>query len=139
MASPSRPPGSWTGYPKVGAPDSANYNTALQGMAKVGNPRIPMGQSALQSDVQPVLKGKLRKKGDASGGSDANLGRAVVKPHVMANEHNGPRFGIRVKMPAQIQEVTTPYSNGRIVPGVMGQRNAGFDDSLRNYGANGVM
>jgi hypothetical protein len=131
---PQRSAGNWTGYPAV-TTNSDSEAQALAGMAKIGNPRMPMGQQAIQlGSVATPMRGKLvQKSGNSKGGNDAGFGVKANKSNGMANEHNGPRFGITVKMPGGFQEKSEVQGNGKIVPSVMGQR-PNFDNQVGMYG-----
>lgn len=134
MAQPERSPGNWAGYPQV-TTNTDSTSGALAGMARVGNPRMPMGQQAIQlSDVAQPLRGKLvSKKGNSKGGTSAGFGVKANKSNGLANEHNGPRFGVRVKLPGGFQELAEVQGNGKIVPSIMGQR-PNFSNQVSMYG-----
>lgn len=127
----SRSAGSWTGYPAV-TTNTDSTSGALAGMAKVGNPRVPMGQGAIQATAAPVLKGKLVSKGHSKDSTPQGI--KGYKTNVLANEHMGARHGISVKMPGGTQENANLQANGRIVPNVMGQR-PNFNSQVDSYGS----
>lgn len=115
--------------------NSDSTQGALAGMAKVGNPRIPMGQGAITlSSVAPPLKGKLVPKGHGKGGDYSGMGTTGNKTGVLANEHLGARHGISVRIPAGMQQSQQVLANSRIVPNVMGSR-PNFDEQVMSYGS----
>lgn len=126
-------------FDSVGSRGRVNLPTpeeALAGMAAVGSPRVPMGNSVV-SDVRNVsgapTRGTLvpRKNTQAGAVPPVSPGLPAYRDAV-PQERLGAQYRVSAAVPAPIMpEATATQANGRIVPPVL-HREESFEDSARN-------
>jgi hypothetical protein len=115
---------------------------ALAGMAKVGNPRVPMGNAAytLQGGYTPSKNTTLRPKGGAQAG-DPTPPTAIRKTGryplpAGSGDRNGAGFRVQAVFPPhQSPEAGLTQANGRVVRSAVNRSQPSFSDgSERSYG-----
>jgi hypothetical protein len=110
----------------LGSPDEA-----LAGMAKVGKPRVPMGDSALKDAKFPSATDtgrtmKMPRKNTQAG--DPTLESKPSRSNVSV-ERMGPAFGVRVNIAAPVSaEASSTQANGRIIRSAVYRSNENFND-----------
>jgi len=114
---------------------------ALAGMAKVGNPRQPMGNAAytLQGGYTPSKNTVLRKKGGAQAG-DPTPPTAVRKTGAYplpagSGDRNGAGYRVQAVFPPhQSPEAGFTQANGKVVRSAVNRSQPAFSDgSERSY------
>lgn len=126
-------------FDSVGIGGRVNLPTpeeALAGMARVGSPRVPMGNSAItdfaNANPVPPLRGTLVGKGGAQAG-DPTPPTAIRENVPVGSEKSGASYRIKAVTPPMIDPAAgATQANGKIVPAAMG-RGGSFGD-----GANGA-
>lgn len=123
-------------FDSVGIGGRVNLPTpeeALAGMARVGSPRVPMGNDAIMdfanANAVPPLRGELvEKTGNAKGG-DPTPPTGAPREQVPASvERSGASFRIRTVTPPMVDPAAgATQANGKIVPPVM-RRSDSFGD-----------
>jgi hypothetical protein len=109
---------------------------ALAGMAKVGNPRVPMGNSAYSlSNTPPPLSGTLRPKGSVAAGDPSapgtkqNRARSPYPLPAGQGDRNGAGFRVQASFPpATAPEAGATQANGRIVKSAVNRSLPSFTD-----------
>jgi hypothetical protein len=109
----------------LGGPDEA-----LAGMAKVGKPRVPMGDSALKDVSFPSAdtgRAIQQPRKNTQAGDPAMSGKAS-RSNVMV-ERLGPAFGVSVNIAAPVShEAGATQANGRIIRSAVHRSNENFDE-----------
>lgn len=106
---------------------------ALAGMARVGSPRVPMGNSAItdfaNANPVPPLRGALiEKKGNAKGDTPHEPPTGVRGNVPVFSEKSGASYRIKAVTPPMIDPAAgATQANGKIVPSVM-HRGDSFGD-----------
>lgn len=106
---------------------------ALAGMARVGSPRVPMGNDAImdfaKANAVPPLRGALiEKKGNAKGGVPHEPPTGVRENVPVASERSGASYRIKAATPPMVDPAAgATQANGKIVPAVM-SRGGSFGD-----------
>lgn len=103
---------------------------ALAGMARVGSPRVPMGNDAIPSpNVVPVLRGTLMpKSGNAKGG--APWEGPTGHRDFIAQERLGAARTVTVSTPPMTDPAAgATTANGRVVPSAIGREDS-FGDGI---------
>ena len=129
---------------RMGAPSAHSQSTgigarvnlptpeeALAGMARVGSPRVPMGNDAIPSpNVRPAMRGTLvPKAGEIKGGSSAWEGTTGHRANV-AQESLGASYKVNVSTPPMTSpEAGATTANGKIVPSAI-NREGSFGDGI---------
>lgn len=114
---------------------------ALAGMAKVGNPRVPMGNAAytLQGGYTPSKNTTLRPKGGAQAGDPTpptGLRKSVAYPlPAGSGDRNGAGYRVVAKFPPhQSPEAGATQANGKVVRSAVNRSQPAFQDgSERSY------
>lgn len=107
---------------------------ALAGMARVGSPRVPMGDSAItdfaHAKTPPPLKGALvAKSGNAKGGTDTG-GPGGFRGHV-PQESLGASYRVKAVTPPMTSPEAGPTTaNGKIVPSSLPRADS-FGDAMQ--------
>lgn len=117
---------------------------ALAGMAKVGNPRVPMGNAAytLQGGYTPSKNTVLRPKGGAQAGDPTAPGTKVNRATggyplpAGSGDRNGAGYRVQAVFPPhQSPEAGFTQANGRVVRSAVNRSQPAFSDgSERSYG-----
>lgn len=109
---------------------------ALAGMARVGSPRVPMGNDAIPSPVAiPPLRGTLvAKKGNAKGGA-AWEGPAGSRSQVLASsEKSGASYRVKAVTPPMIDPAAgATQANGKIIASAIKRGDSFIDGSNGAY------
>lgn len=126
-------------FDSVGSRGRVNLPTpeeALAGMAAVGSPRVPMGNSVI-TDVRNAsgapLRGTLvpRKNTQAGWVPPQSPGMPQYREQV-PQERLGAQYRVSASVPAPISPEAAPtQANGRIVPATL-HREEAFEDSAGN-------
>lgn len=103
---------------------------ALSGMAQVGSPRVPMGNSAIPSpSAVPPVRGTLVPKKGAQAG-DPTPPKANRQNVLAAPEKAGAAYRVSVSVPPMIDPAAgATQANGKIVPSSVG-RPESFGDGI---------
>lgn len=98
----------------------ADPDEALAGMARIGNPRIPMGNSAYTlSPTVPPERGTLMPKGHSKS-VDPNVMNAGTGTHTYGSyNRNGAHYGVAVMCCSLVDPAAgQTQANAKIVPSV---------------------
>lgn len=114
---------------------------ALAGMAQVGNPRVPMGDSAYSapktyggSANTTLVPKKHGKSGDPTPPTGHRKGVAYPKP-AGSGDRDGAVYRISVNLPApQSPEAGATQANGRVIRSATPRQTANFSDERNGSG-----
>ena len=104
---------------------------ALAGMARVGSPRVPMGNSAIPNPVVvPPLRGELVSKApNSKGGTDT--GGPSGHRNAVPQESLGASYRVKAVTPPMTSPEAGPTTaNGKIVPSSLPRADS-FGDALQ--------
>lgn len=105
------------------------HHEAYDAAASVGSPRIPMGESTMNSvdEINPAqLQGTLVPKKNTQAG-DPTAGGKANKVNVPYQERIGAQYRVTVPFTPTIDPAAGPtMANARLVPSVAGRANPNF-------------
>lgn len=112
--------------------------TAIAGMAKVGNPRVPMGDAAFNSPVTYTgsKNTKLVAKtntaaGDNAGPTGSRKGVIYPKP-AGKGDRNGAAYRVSVALPGPVDpNAGNTQANGRIIRPAINRSSPNFSDGTQ--------
>lgn len=103
---------------------------ALAGMARVGSPRIPVGNSAIESSASPALQGTLVPKKGAQAADPALVPGLSGGRNAIINENLGATHAVTVGVPPMTDPAAgATQANGHVVKSSINRADSFWDGS----------
>jgi hypothetical protein len=103
---------------------------ALAGMARVGSPRVPIGNEAIQSSAAPALQGSLVTRGNTQSADPALVPGLSGGRNAIINENLGAAHAVTVGVPPMTDPAAgATQANGHVVPSAVPRGDSFWDGS----------